>query len=80
MSPQAAVAVVRQVFQQQVDEWNAPDVNTVLAILVDDAVQMPPDTVAGRVGTTDWRCSFWGCRVWIAFGSPATTRRSKSKG
>ena len=45
ISPQAAVDAVRQVFQQYVDDWNAPDIDAVLAILDDDVVQMPPDTV-----------------------------------
>jgi ketosteroid isomerase-like protein len=57
MSPQAAVAAVRQVFQQYVDDWNAPNVDAVLAILADDVVQMPPDTViVGKEAlSADWR-------------------------
>ena len=45
MSPEAAVAEVRQIFQQYAADWNAPDIDAVLAVLADDVVQMPPDTV-----------------------------------
>ncbi len=57
MSPEAAVAAVRQVFQQYVDDWNAPNIDAVLAILADDVVQMPPDTVfVGKESlSADWR-------------------------
>jgi uncharacterized protein (TIGR02246 family) len=57
MPPQAAVAAVRQVFQQYVDDWNAPNIDAVLAILADDVVQMPPDTVTvGKDAlSADWR-------------------------
>jgi hypothetical protein len=57
MSPHEAVAAVRQVFQQYVDDWNAPNIDAVLAILADDVVQMPPDTViVGKEAlSADWR-------------------------
>ena len=60
MSPQAAVAAVRQVFEQYVDDWNAPNIDAVLAILADDVVQMPPDTViVGKEAlSADWRSFF----------------------
>ncbi|KPJ88334.1 MAG: hypothetical protein AMS18_13455 [Gemmatimonas sp. SG8_17] len=45
MSPQAAVAAVRQVIQQEIDDWNAGDLDAVLAIFADDVVRMLPDTV-----------------------------------
>jgi ketosteroid isomerase-like protein len=45
MSPEAAVAEVRQVFQQYVDDWNASNIEAVLAVLDDEVVQMPPNEV-----------------------------------
>ena len=60
MLPQAAVAAVRQVFQQYVDDWNAPNIDAVLAVLADDVVQMPPDTViVGKEAlSANWRSFF----------------------
>ena len=60
LSPQTAVAEVRQVFQQYVDDWNAPNIDAVLAVLADDVVQMPPDTViVGKEAlSANWRSFF----------------------
>ncbi len=46
MSPQAAVAAVRQVFEQYADDWNSENLDEVFAVLADDVVQMPPHTVS----------------------------------
>lgn len=45
MLPEAAVAAARQVFLQEVEDWNAGNIDAVLAIIADDVVQMGPDTV-----------------------------------
>ncbi len=44
-SAEAAVADVERIFEAYVGNWNAPDIEAVLAVLADDVVQMPPDTV-----------------------------------
>ena len=56
-SSEAAVAEVRQLFQQFVDDWNAADLDKVMALIADDFVQMQPDTVfAGKQAMeADWR-------------------------
>lgn len=45
LSPEEAIAQVRQVFQQYQADWNAPDLDGVLSVLADDVVQMAPDSV-----------------------------------
>jgi uncharacterized protein (TIGR02246 family) len=45
LSPEEAVAQVRQVFQKYQADWNAPNLEGVLDVLADDVVQMTPDTV-----------------------------------
>lgn len=45
LSPEEAVAQVRQVFQQYQADWNAPNLDGVLGVLADDVVQMAPDAV-----------------------------------
>ena len=42
VSPQEAMAQVRQVFEQYQADWNASDIDGVLGVLADDAVQMGP--------------------------------------
>jgi uncharacterized protein (TIGR02246 family) len=45
VSPQEAVAQVRQVFERYQADWNASDIDAVLGVLADDAVQMSPGSV-----------------------------------
>ena len=45
LSPEEAVAQVREVFQQYQADWNAPNLDGVFDVLADDVVQMAPDTV-----------------------------------
>ena len=60
VSPQAAVAAVRQVFEQYVDDWNASNLDAVLSVLDDGVVQMPPnEVIVGKEAlSADWRSFF----------------------
>ena len=60
LSPQTAVAEVRQVFQQYVEDWNASNIEAVLAVLDDEVVQMGPTevTVGKEALSADWRSFF----------------------
>lgn len=57
MSPADAVAEVRQVFEDYVSNWNAANIEGVLAVVADDAVQMGPDWVyVGKEAlSAEWR-------------------------
>lgn len=57
LSPEEAVSQVREVFQRYQADWNAPNMEGVLAVLADDVVQMSPDTVfVGRDAlAANWR-------------------------